>query len=68
VISLDSTEGRQEALIDLGFLAGGVDGIWGAMSKGALVAFQRANDLVPDGVWGKNTERAMVSKLTSGGR
>lgn len=62
--SLATTEGRQQALIDLGHLSGEADGIWGPMSKGALITFQQANGLVADGVWGKNTERAMVSKLT----
>ncbi len=61
---LDSSYGRQVALIDLGYLpAGSADGIWGGQSKGALVEFQEKADLVPDGVWGRKTEAAVRSAL-----
>ena len=69
MLNLDSVEDRQSALIWLGFLpTGSGDGIWGVMSKAALMEFQASAELVADGVWGKNTERAMVSKLTEGAR
>lgn len=68
LLNLDNAKGRQQALIDLGFLAGEADGIWGVMSKAALMEFQRSVDLVADGVWGKNTEREMVSTMTEGPR
>lgn len=61
---LTTAYGRQLALNSLGY---GVepDGIWGAMSKGALIKFQQAARLVPDGVWGALTERAVLNKLTN---
>lgn len=61
--SLAETTGRQQALIDLAFLKGAADGMWGPMSKGALEAFQEARRLEVDGVWGMATEREMVSAL-----
>lgn len=64
--NLDDASGRQEALIRLGYLQGEADGIWGPMSKGALVKFQNANGLVADGVWGARTEAAMVARLEEG--
>ncbi len=57
------TKDRQAALKKLGYLAGKADGIWGPVSKGALVKFQKALRLVPDGVWGPVTEAAVIKKL-----
>lgn len=60
---LGSTRGRQEALKALGFYTGAIDGDWGPKSKGALIAFQTAHELVPDGVWGPRSEAAVRSAL-----
>jgi hypothetical protein len=60
---LGTTLGRQRALQALGFYEGRLDGDWGPVSKGALIAFQNAHDLVPDGVWGPKSEAAVRSAL-----
>jgi hypothetical protein len=55
-----TVEGRQQALKDLGYYAGAVDGVWGPRSRGALIRFQDEHELVADGIWGARTEAAMV--------
>lgn len=54
-----TVEGRQQALKDLKFYTGLVDGIWGPQCRGALIRFQEERNLVPDGIWGPKTEAAM---------
>ena len=48
-----SVEGRQKALLDLGYDLGsaGVDGDWGRMSDAALEKFQEDHGLVANGMW-----------------
>lgn len=60
---LSTVEGRQQALRDLGYYTGAVDGLWGPQSRGALIRFQDDRDLVPDGIWGPRTEEAIVGAL-----
>jgi hypothetical protein len=60
---LGTKRGRQEALNSLSFCAGAIDGDRGPKSKGALIAFQTAHDLVPDGSWGPRSEAAVRSAL-----
>lgn len=59
----DSPFARQQALVDLGFVLGSVDGIWGERSKGALLAFQDATSITADGRWGPQTEKAIRAAL-----
>ena len=61
--NLSTPEGRQQALKDLGFYKGNVDGSWGPLSRGALIRFQEKKGLVPDGIWGPRTEAAIVGAL-----
>ena len=56
---LDTWKQRQQALFDLGFDAGPVDGIPGEMTKGAILAFQSWAGITVDGRWGPNTARAL---------
>lgn len=49
----------QRALKAKGFDPQGTDGKFGANTRKAVVAFQRANGLEPDGVVGKNTHKAL---------
>jgi hypothetical protein len=63
VFDLDTVRGRQEALKALGYYADAPDGIWGPVSKGALVRFQSKKKLVADGIWGLKTEAAIIKAL-----
>jgi peptidoglycan hydrolase-like protein with peptidoglycan-binding domain len=49
----------QARLNELGYNAGPADGQPGSRTKGALVAFQRANGLTADGVYGEKTKAAL---------
>ncbi len=51
----------QERLIALGYLSGKADGIFGAKTFAALVAFQKANRLTADGIFGVKTQKALSS-------
>lgn len=61
--NFNEIRGRQAALASLGYYRGTVDGAWGVNSKKALVNFQHAENLVPDGTWGSKTEAAIKSEL-----
>ena len=52
----------QGRLAELGYYAGGVDGIYGSTTTSAVKAFQKANGLGADGIAGKGT----MNKLNSG--
>ena len=49
----------QQALIGLGYSTGSADGYFGALTRSAVIAFQRDNGLIPDGVVGANTQAAL---------
>ncbi len=53
----------QDALTSLGYSTSGIDGIFGSNTKNAVIRFQRANNLTPDGIVGCNTWRAIVNKI-----
>ena len=59
--SNSSVKEMQQRLIELGYLSGKADGIFGAQTYAALVAFQRANALSPDGIAGSKTLSALNS-------
>lgn len=50
----------QERLNSLGYNCGKVDGIFGDGTYVAVIAFQEAHGLTPDGVVGQNTWRALL--------
>ena len=54
----------QLALTRAGYETGGVDGVFGAQTKAAVTAFQRAKGLAPDGVAGPLTHRALLPWYT----
>ena len=51
----------QNRLIALGYLTGAADGKFGSDTRNALIAFQKANGLVRDGVAGSKTLAALES-------
>ena len=51
----------QQRLIELGYLTGKADGVFGAKTYEALKAFQRANRLKTDGIAGTKTLQALDS-------
>ena len=53
----------QKALVALGWEPGTPDGAFGAHTETALVAYQKANGLDPDGVVGSATARAINAEL-----
>jgi hypothetical protein len=54
---------KQKALSWDGFYKGEIDGIWGPLSKAALVKFQESAGLEPTGVWDFDTSLAMRGHL-----
>ena len=51
----------QQKLIELGFLSGGADGIYGVKTAAAVRAYQKANKLSADGVAGQKTLSSLGS-------
>jgi hypothetical protein len=56
----------QRALSSLGYTAGTIDGVFGASTESALVAFQTAHHLSPDGVLGPDTRAALLNAQRPG--
>lgn len=59
----------QQRLINLGYLSGSADGIYGTGTAEAVIKFQKAHDLVRDGIAGKGTLTKLYSddaKMASG--
>jgi putative peptidoglycan binding protein len=56
----------QRALSSLGYTAGTIDGVFGASTERALVAFQAAHHLSPDGILGPGTRAELLNALRPG--
>ena len=58
------TKEMQQMLIELGYDCGaaGADGILGTNTKKAIKAFQKDNHLTVDGIYGPQTEKALLQK------
>ena len=52
----------QERLTELGYDPGPIDGILGALTRTAVMEFQKDNDLVVDGIIGRNTIAALLGE------
>ncbi len=57
----------QQSLTTLGFAPGTADGIYGPLTKAAVVAFQQANGLTTDGVVGPLTAAKLNDALAANG-
>jgi hypothetical protein len=51
----------QNRLIELGYLGGAADGVWGPRSRGALRGFKAANGLPADDKWDEAINRRLLS-------
>jgi lysozyme len=60
-IDLTTIRGVQSALRAKGFDPGPVDGVFGAKTRAAVIAFQRVRGLTPDGVVGPKTRAALAA-------
>lgn len=49
----------QQVLKDQGYYSGNIDGIFGTATKNAVIAFQKDNGLVADGIAGEKTLKAL---------
>ena len=61
----DLVKNVQQKLIRWGYLKGTADGIFGAKTKSAVIAFQKKNGLTADGVIGTRTAQALGISLSS---
>ncbi|MBQ7865527.1 MAG: peptidoglycan-binding protein [Clostridia bacterium] len=61
----DAVRKLQKALKELGYYSGSVDGSYGSGTAGAVMAFQRANDITVDGKAGPTTQRVLYGTGTS---
>ena len=60
----DSVKTVQQKLIRWGYLKGSADGIFGAKTKAAVIAFQKKNGLTADGIIGTRTPQALGISLS----
>lgn len=56
--------GLQSSLASLNYWVGPVDGIYGTLTRQAVLAFQKVNGLSPDGIVGPATRRALRDPRT----
>jgi Putative peptidoglycan binding domain len=58
---IENAKRVQQRLIDLGFLFGAADGIWGARSRRALQDFRVANGIGDDDTWDEATQERLLT-------
>lgn len=58
----------QDDLNTLGFRTGGLDGIFGAQTRNAVISYQRSRGLSADGIVGCNTWRSLQENVVGTGR
>lgn len=59
-----TTKQKQCLLCYLGHYDGAIDGIWGAKSTAATMAFQRRQGVLATGVFGEDTEAQILAAIT----
>lgn len=52
----------QQRLQQLGYFKGNITGYFGSLTKGAVIQFQQAKGLTPDGVVGRTTEASLLEQ------
>lgn len=58
----------QDDLNTLGYRTGGLDGVFGAQTRNAVISYQRSRGLSADGVIGCNTWRSLQEDVVGTGR
>ena len=58
----------QDGLNTLGFRTGGLDGVFGAQTRNAVINYQRSRGLTADGIVGCNTWRSLQEDVVGTGR
>lgn len=58
----------QDDLNTLGFRTGGLDGVFGAQTRNAVISYQRSRGLSADGIVGCNTWRSLQEDVVGRGR
>jgi hypothetical protein len=61
LLPIDGATRVQRRLIELGFLLGAADGVWGPRSRNALRSFRVANRLGYDDTWDEQTQRELFT-------
>jgi len=62
-----SVRALQTKLKELGYYSGSIDGNFGVGTEAAVIAFQKANGLTPDGIAGTSTQNAIFASGSSSG-
>jgi ATP-dependent protease ClpP protease subunit len=57
--NIEDAKRVQQRLIDLGFLFGSADGIWGPLSRGALEDFRATQEIGPGDTWDETTQQLL---------
>jgi len=65
-VYFDTVLERQKALKALGFYKGTIDGMWGPVSKAALVEFQNSVGIEANGVWNEAVSEKARDAMTVG--
>ena len=58
----------QDDLNTLGYRTGGLDGVFGAQTRSAVISYQRSRGLSADGIIGCNTWRSLQEDVVGTGR
>ena len=61
----DAVKTLQKQLIELGYLSGSADGVFGAQTETALKEFQRSQGITADGVAGTRTTTALTAAVSA---
>lgn len=64
-LTVNENKAVQQKLKELGYYKGSVDGVFGQGTRGAVIAFQKANGLTADGIVGEKTAKAMGISLNT---
>jgi len=61
LLRIEDATRAQQRLIELGFLSGPADGVWGPRSRSALRGFRVVNNLGSDDIWDERTQRDLFT-------